>query len=119
MFNYIAIPSTDFERAFSFYQTITDEKLRRNTDVPFPMAYFIDNKSKNIGHLFKLEGFEPSSGGPLVYLELFEDINVTMKKIEGAGGKVVMGKTLISPTSGYWGIFLDTEGNKLALHSNH
>jgi predicted enzyme related to lactoylglutathione lyase len=29
----------------------------------------------------------------------------------------VMGRTLISEEAGYFALFIDTEGNKLALHS--
>jgi uncharacterized protein len=34
-----------------------------------------------------------------------------------AGGRIVMNKTFISDDAGYFAIFIDTEGNKLALHS--
>ncbi len=116
-FSYIAIPCTDFQRAFNFYSAITDGKLVKNPAVPFPMAYFKDEEGNNIGHLFQMAGIEPSSDGPIVYLKLADDLNDTLSKIDAAGGKVIMPKTLISATAGYWSIFLDSEGNRLALHS--
>ena len=116
-FSYIAIPCTDFQRAFNFYTAITDGKLVKNPGVPFPMAYFKDDAGNNIGHLFQMAGIEPSSDGPIVYLKLADDLNETLSKIDAAGGKVIMPKTLISATAGYWSIFLDSEGNRLALHS--
>ena len=40
-------------------------------------------------------------------------------RIEGAGGKVVMPKTQITPEIGYMAFFMDTEGNKVGLHSQN
>ena len=116
-FSYVAIPSEDFERAFKFYSDITDGLVSRNPNVPFPMAYFADEEGRNVGHLFQLPNFKPSSDGAIVYMELADDLNDTLARIEGAGGTVIMKKTLIAPGRGYWALFLDTEGNKLALHS--
>jgi predicted enzyme related to lactoylglutathione lyase len=116
-FSYVAIPALDFERAFAFYHEITGGLIRRNPHVPFPMAYFTDENNKDTGHLFQLPNFKPSVDGAIVYMELAPDLNETLAKIERAGGKVVMPKTLITPEKGYWALFLDSEGNKLALHS--
>ncbi len=116
-FSYIAIPCTNFERAFDFYVHITDGLIYRNTNVPFPMAYFTDRDNNNVGHLFQLPGFNPSADGPIVYMELAKDLDETISKISAAGGKIVMPKTFIAPGRGYWALFLDSEGNKLALHS--
>jgi uncharacterized protein len=118
MFSYVAIPTENFDRAFNFYFEITNGLINRNPNVPFPMAYFIDKENKDIGHLFQLPNFKPSSDGPIVYLEVAKGLNDTLVKIEKARGKIVMPKTLISPAKGYWALFMDTEGNKLALHSN-
>ena len=38
-------------------------------------------------------------------------------RVEEAGGKVLLDKTLIAPGLGYYATFLDSEGNKVALHS--
>ena len=39
-----------------------------------------------------------------------------LDRVEGAGGKVVMPKTSIGE-NGFMALFLDTEGNKVGLHS--
>ncbi|HMV50276.1 MAG TPA: VOC family protein [Blastocatellia bacterium] len=118
IFSYVAIPADDFERAFKFYSEITNGLIHRNPNVPFPMAYFTDREDKDVGHLFQLPNFKPSAEGVIVYLELATDLSVTLSAIERAGGKVIMPKTFIAPGKGYWALFLDTEGNKLALHSS-
>lgn len=127
IFSYVAIPSIDFERAFKFYHAITDGLIEKNTNAPFPMAYFIDKDYNYVGHLFQLPqmkladgtvvDLKPSSDGAIIYMEMAKDLNETLEKITKAGGKILMPKTLIGPGKGYWALFLDTEGNKLALHS--
>lgn len=117
VFSYVALPCADFERAFKFYSLVTGGLIIKNDKVPFPMAYFLSEDGDYVGHLFQLSDFKPSADGAIMYMELEKDLNVTLKKIEEAGGKVIMPKTLIAPGKGYWALFLDTEGNKLALHS--
>ena len=38
-------------------------------------------------------------------------------RVEAAGGTVYQPKTQISPEHGYMAVFIDTEGNRVALHS--
>lgn len=116
VFSYVAIPAVDFERAFAFYQVLTDGALARNTSAPFPMAYFRDASGAYVGHLFQLAGFRPSIDGPIVYLRPPRGIDDALELVRKAGGTVLFPKTVISATAGYWAMFGDTEGNRLAVH---
>lgn len=116
MFNYVALPATDFERAFRFYDALTGGRVRRNPDVPFPMAYFVDGDEQHCGHLFEAAGFQPSSHGALVYIRV-DDVDVALAVIVDAGGTVTMPKAFLGPGKGSWARFLDPEGNQLALHA--
>ena len=40
-----------------------------------------------------------------------------MNRVEAAGGKIMVPKTQISPDYGYMAVFIDTEGNRIGLHS--
>jgi predicted enzyme related to lactoylglutathione lyase len=40
-----------------------------------------------------------------------------LEKVENNNGKVIVPKMQISPEMRYFGIFIDTEGNKMAVHS--
>jgi len=62
-------------------------------------------------------GSTPSDSGPLIYLNAGKDLNQILNRIEPAGGRIIMPKTMINEESGYFAIFIDSEGNKLALHS--
>ena len=45
-----------------------------------------------------------------------DDMDSILGRIDLAGGRIIMPKTLISDTSGYFALFIDSEGNRLALH---
>jgi predicted enzyme related to lactoylglutathione lyase len=55
--------------------------------------------------------------GAVIYLNGNPDLEIPLSKVDGAGGKVLMGKTFINENTGYMAFFADTEGNKVALHS--
>lgn len=117
LFCHVAIPTAQFERAFQFYSVITASRLQINAAVPFPMAYFLNDEGSHAGHLFELPGCYPSPDGPIAYFELGADLDEALALVEPSGGRVLMGKTPIAPGRGYWALFQDTEGNRLALHS--
>jgi uncharacterized protein len=70
----------------------------------------------NGGGIAQGEGFEPSAKGTIVYLNGGEDLSTPLSKVEDAGGKILMPKTSIGG-NGFMAHFLDTEGNRVALHS--
>lgn len=115
------IPVRDMDRAIHFYETVLDLKLERNNVGDLEMAWFpwIDDKPGAPGSLVRDEHFyKPSAEGTLLYLTAFSgDLAVELSRVEGAGGVVVMEKKLISEDIGHMGVFLDTEGNRIALHS--
>ena len=45
------------------------------------------------------------------------DVQTILDRVEAAGGKILVSKTEISPEHGYMGVFVDTEGNRIGLHS--
>ena len=72
---------------------------------------------KTSGALVKSDMHQPSQSGPLIYLNANPNMDEILKKIEGAGGQITMGKTQIDPETGYMAFFIDTEGNRIGLHS--
>ena len=68
------------------------------------------------GCIIQGEGYEPSEKGSLVYLNGGDDLSIPLSKVEAAGGKVTLPKTAIGP-HGFMAYFIDTEGNKIGLHS--
>lgn len=119
--NYISwfeIPANNFQIAVNFYSTIYGIEMTEFKTDEYFMAYF-PVKNGIGGAIVTGPGSIPSDTGPLIYLNGGTDLNTVLNRIADAGGRVVMGKTMISEEAGYFAIFIDTEGNKLALHSNN
>lgn len=119
--SWFEIPTTDLDRARQFYETIFGIELMPLDTPNLKMRMFpIDDPMNGIGGaLCYAEGFyKPSAtDGPLIYLNANPDVQIVLEKVEKAGGKVVVPKTEISPEHGHMAVFIDTEGNRIALHS--
>jgi|SRR5215831_280462 len=117
--NWFEIPVTDMLRAKHFYQVILSMHMEETDMMGMQMAFFPYNTSngKASGALVKGEQHVPSQQGTVVYLNANPNMDTVLEKIEPMGGKVVMPKTQITPEVGYMAFFVDTEGNRVALHS--
>ena len=115
--NWFEIPVTDFTRAKKFYETILGAEIM---EMPFPNGRYgmlpSDMQNGVGGGLAQGEGFEPSDKGTLVYLNGGDDLSVSLSRVEQAGGKIILPKTSIGE-NGFMAHFIDTEGNRVALHS--
>ncbi|RPA68501.1 VOC family protein [Cyclobacteriaceae bacterium YHN15] len=113
------IPVKNMERAVAFYEAVFDCKLERHQMGPIDMAWFPWDHEKGGagGSLVKNEEFyTPSEDGVQVYFSS-EDVKTELARIKKAGGEILQSKTLISPEIGYMALFIDSEGNRIALHS--
>ncbi len=64
------------------------------------------------------EYYKPSTDGVLVYLTAHSgDLTNELSRVEAAGGKVLQPKTKISDEYGFMALIIDSEGNRIALHS--
>ncbi len=121
LIGWVEIPVTDMQRAVAFYQEVFKIELQLQDLDTLQMAFFpfIDNSIGSGGALVKHPDFyKPSQDGVLVYFTAFSgDVAIELSRVEMAGGKVVIPKRQISPTHGFMGVFLDSEGNRMALHS--
>jgi len=117
MVNWFEIPAANFERAVGFYNTIFQMKLETDEMSGYSMAFFpVDGEVG--GAIICGEGSIPSETGSLLYLNGGDDLNKVLSKVEEAGGKIILQKQKINDDNGYFALFIDSEGNKLALHSN-
>jgi predicted enzyme related to lactoylglutathione lyase len=119
--SWFEIPTIDIERAQKFYEAIFQIKLEPLETDNFKMRMFpLDDPMNGVGGtLVKTDGFHVPSvtDGPLIYLNGNPDVQIVVDRIEAAGGKVTVPKTKISDEYGYMAVFIDTEGNRIALHS--
>lgn len=115
--NWFEIPATDFDRALKFYAALFNIEFHTMEVFGTKMGMFPTNENEGGGAIVCGDGYEPAMNGSLLYLNGGDDLDDVLTKVEGAGGKVFMPKTSIGEGMGYFAIFSDTEGNKLALHS--
>lgn len=116
--SWFEIPALDFNQAVEFYNHIFGIEMEQNRTDVNSMAFFPVTSGIG-GAVISGPGSIPSPIGPLIYLNGGKDLNNVLGKVEEAGGRIVMPKTLISKDEGYFAIFIDIQGNKLALHSKN
>lgn len=118
------IPVLDSARAKKFYETILDIEMRTEsiretneelTFFPSVPGVIQATSGRVTGVLTKSAESKPSGEGTLIYLNASPEIRTVIDKIEPAGGKVIVPKTKI--IAGYIAVFIDTEGNRVALHA--
>jgi predicted enzyme related to lactoylglutathione lyase len=119
--SWFEIPSADIQRATQFYETIFATQL-------FPMdmgellmrVFPVEDMNTEISGAIVHGGdfhIPSSSDGVLMYLNANGRMDEILGKVPEAGGEVMVPKTQISPEHGYMAVILDSEGNRIGLHS--
>jgi uncharacterized protein len=119
--NWFEIPVSDFERARHFYQVAFGIHMNVDNMMGMKMAFFpMDmGNGKVSGALVQSDFHKPSMDGSIIYLNANPDMTDVLQRIEQEGGQMLMPKTHINDEVGYMAFFKDTEGNRVALHSQH
>lgn len=123
MIGWFEVPVTNMDRAVKFYNEVFQISIAVHDMGELLMGWFPGSDNPEINGVtgslvYHKEFYEPSSKGVLVYFNSRSgDVNDELSRIENAGGKILKPKTQISADHGYMALFLDTEGNRLALHS--
>lgn len=118
--NWFEIPAADLSRAKKFYEAILGFELQ---SMEFPnglkMEAFPSDRNGGVGGALchYPDFYKPNTEGALVYLNGNPDLSNVLDKVEDNGGKIMVPKTQIAPDIGYMGVFQDSEGNRIALHS--
>ena len=119
--SWFEIPATNLDRAQKFYETILDISMIK-LDLPnIKMRMFPTNDPNGVGGAIVNSGgfHKPSeTDGPLLYLNANPDVQTVLDKVELSGGKILVPKTQISSEFGYMAVIHDSEGNRVAFHSN-
>lgn len=117
LINWFEIPATDFSRAVTFYKAILGLEIKETEMFETKMGFFPTDGKNVSGAIVQGEDYKPSTEGIIAYLNGGNDLQNVLYKVENNSGKVIVPKTQISPEMGYFGMFIDTEGNKMAVHS--
>jgi predicted enzyme related to lactoylglutathione lyase len=118
------IPVTDTPRAKRYYETILDIEMSTRTFAesneeltffPYDPSVIQATSGRLTGVLTKSANNEPSAKGTLVYINASPSIQTILDKVELAGGKIIVPKTAMN--AGFIAIIVDSEGNRVGLHS--
>jgi uncharacterized protein len=117
------IPASDIVRAKRFYETVCGIELEQLLASPgmemwgFPADW---EHGEISGALVCGEGAVPSATGTAVFLNANPDLQTMLDRVEEAGGKILMPKTVIGMEgAGSFAMIADTEGNTVGLHSQN
>lgn len=119
--NWFEIPATDLPRAKKFYEEIFGfEMPELDIGDGLEIALFPVDEDTVGGAIIKHEEwYHPSdSKGPLLYLNANPDLQKVLEKVEKAGGEILIPKRIITEENGYMAVIKDSEGNRIALHSD-
>jgi predicted enzyme related to lactoylglutathione lyase len=112
------LPATDIERATKFYNEIFQIVMVPQQGMDGMTAFFPFDAPLGVGGAISTGGwYTPSANaGPLIYLNAGADLSPVLGRVEGAGGQVIVPKTAIGE-NGAIAVFIDSEGNRVGLHS--
>ncbi len=115
---WLEIATTNLERAKIFYEKVFGLEFQF-INMPGSKMYVFGagdlNAAGAAGCLMQSEDYKPSTDGTVVYFSC-EDVSVELERVEQAGGKIIVPKTDIGEF-GFFAHIIDTEGNKIGLHS--
>ena len=113
---WVDIPVLKLDRAISFYSAILGAQVEKVEIPGMCIGSFPHKDGESAGCLYLSEKVKPSADGPLVYLNAHGRLDEAIEAVEPSGGKIVEPKESIGPF-GFRAVILDTEGNRIALHS--
>ena len=121
MVGWFEIPVADMTRAQQFYEKVFDIKIHIAQFGETIMGWFPSPKNPQArgaggSLIYNPAHYNPSDNGTLIYFSSVE-ISIELNRVEEAGGTVLQEKTMISDDIGYMALFLDSEVNRIALHS--
>jgi predicted enzyme related to lactoylglutathione lyase len=116
------IPVADLDRAIKFYSAVLGKPVSKQSFENFSYGLLPHEEqnasgclclgSDSVGSINK-----PSQNGPLIYLSVDGRLDDAIQAVGANGGTVLQGRQAIGP-HGFRAVILDSEGNRIALHSS-
>jgi len=111
------IPASDFDRAVGFYEKVFETRLITENMGGSQLGVFPYDEPASSGCVIKGDAYKPGRDGCVIYLETKGALDGPLARAAAAGGKVVTPKTALPPGMGFYAHFVDSEGNRVGLHS--
>lgn len=106
------IPVTDMVRAKSFYDGVFGVNIQIKDFGVLSMGLIPNSEGALVYHPDYYISSETE--GVLIYFTC-DEVNVCLDRVSMAGGKILQESRLVSPEFGFMGLFVDSEGNRVAL----
>jgi predicted enzyme related to lactoylglutathione lyase len=111
------IPVVDLDRAVKFYSAVLGQPVKKQDFSGMTVGILPHNDGEVGGCLFTSAGETPSGKGIMIYLNANGRLDEAIAAVAVNGGKIVQTKHPIGPF-GFRAVVLDSEGNRVALHSD-
>ena len=115
---WVDIPVVNLDRAVRFYSAVLGGEVQKQEYPGMTIGLLpgYDNEGDVSGCLFTKDDERPAATGLLIYLNAQGRLDEAIAVVEANGGKVLKPRHQIGP-HGYRAVILDSEGNRVALHS--
>jgi uncharacterized protein len=110
------IPVKDLDRAIKFYSTVLGQNVSKEAFGEMSFGLLPQANDGVSGCLVVSDEAKPCADGPLIYLNCKGRLDAAIAVVEKNGGKILKPKHQIGP-HGFRSVVLDSEGNRIALHS--
>ena len=114
------IPVNDIRRASLFYEAVFEITLTQMDLGELKMATFPfveGGFGAGISLIKHKEHYTSSNHGVVIYFGT-KDIDKNLDAVRENGGEILQNEKAVGSNQGFNAVFLDTEGNRIALHSN-
>jgi predicted enzyme related to lactoylglutathione lyase len=112
---WVDIPVRDLDRAIKFYSAVLGAQVHKE-EIPGAPIGVLPHSEGDVGGCLVPHPDSTPAGGPLLYLNANGRLDQAIAASANNGGRVLEPKHQIGP-HGYRAIVLDSEGNRIALHS--
>jgi uncharacterized protein len=113
---WVDIPVLDLDRAIRFYSGVLGAPVKKEEYPGMALGLLPGGDQDVTGCLNRSDSDRPSDHGPLLYFNCQGRLDQAIAAVAEGGGKVLQAKHAIGPY-GVRAIVLDSEGNRIALHS--
>ena len=114
--NWVDMPVLDLDRAAKFYSAILGNEVDIQRFENFKFGLLPHAQTNVSGCLVPSTADKISTIGALIYFNVNGRLNDALVQVTEHGGKIIEEKTAIGP-HGFRAIIIDSEGNRIALHS--
>ena len=116
------IPVTNLDRAIKFYSAVLAKEVRRLSESRMEYG-LLPHEEQNASGCLVVRGDSggvdnrPSANGPLIYLSAEGRLDEAVETARKNGGKVLRARQKIGE-HGFRAVIIDSEGNRIALHTS-